>query len=221
LNMPVMDGFEFARRFKADPTTAGCPLILLTSTSQRGQAAEAGQAGFAGFLVKPVREAQLLALVQIVLGQIHADPTPAPKPVVTGRDLAEAASQARTRVLLAEDNPVNQKVAVLMLQGMGCRVDIVSDGREAVAAMGRAQYDVVFMDCQMPNLDGFDATAEIRSLETPGRRVPIIAMTANAMEGDREKCLAAGMDDYVAKPVRRDVLEKTIRRWIPVRPATV
>jgi CheY-like chemotaxis protein len=222
LNMPGMDGLEFARRFKADPEIADCPVILLTSTAWRGQAAEAEKAGFAGFLVKPVREAQLLALVQTVLGQIHADPTSAHKPLVTGRDLADAAAQDRTRVLVAEDNPVNQKVAVLMLQGMGCRVDVVSDGREAVTAIGRARYDVVFMDCQMPNLDGFAATAQIRSMEKPDQRVPIVAMTANAMEGDRENCLAAGMDDYIAKPVRRDALEKTIRRWIPqpVRPAT-
>jgi PAS domain S-box-containing protein len=213
LVMPGMDGFEFARQVKADSSISGCRLVLLTSTSQRGQAAEAEQAGFSGFLVKPVREAQLLACVQSVLAPestvTHA------RPLVTGRQLSEAAAQERTRVLLAEDNLVNQKVAVLMLEGLGCRVDVVGDGREAVAALARATYDIVFMDCQMPDLDGFGATAEIRRAERPDERVPIVAMTANAMEGDRDKCLTAGMDDYVAKPVKREQLEQVLRRWAP------
>ena len=213
LVMPGLDGFEFARRVKSNPALAACHLILLTSTSQRGQAAEAKAAGFAGFLVKPIREAQLLACVQSVLGFGAAEGSVTEPPLVTGRQLAEAAAQARIRVLVAEDNPVNQKVAVLMLEGMGCRVDVVADGRDAVAAVRRTAYDVVLMDCQMPNLDGFQATAEIRRLEQPGQRVPIVAMTANAMEGDRERCLASGMDDYVAKPVRRGQLEQTILRW--------
>jgi CheY-like chemotaxis protein len=122
-------------------------------------------------------------------------------------------------VLVAEDNPVNQKVAVLMLQRLGCRVDVVPDGREAVAALRGNTYDLVLMDCQMPNLDGFQATQEIRRFEQAGHdgqsgpRVPIVAMTANALEGDRERCLASGMDDYLAKPVKHDQLEQTIERW--------
>jgi CheY-like chemotaxis protein len=211
--MPGMDGFEFARRVKADAAISSCRLVLLTSTSQRGQAAEAEEAGFAGFLVKPVREAQLLACVQSVLAP-DAAATRA-RPLVTGRRLSEAAAHARTRVLLADDNRVNQKVAVLMLEGLGCRVDVVADGAQAVAALTKGTYDIVFMDCLMPTLDGFEATAAIRRAERPGERVPIVAMTASAMEGDRERCLASGMDDYVAKPVRRDQLDQVLRRWAP------
>ena len=117
-------------------------------------------------------------------------------------------------ILLAEDNLVNQKVATKMLQGLGCRVDVASDGATACAAIEEGSYDVVLMDCQMPILDGYGATAEIRKGENHGKRhLPVIAMTANAMEGDREKCLAAGMDDYISKPVRRDVLVDVLRRW--------
>ncbi|MHC4380091.1 MAG: response regulator, partial [Planctomycetota bacterium] len=117
-------------------------------------------------------------------------------------------------ILLAEDNLVNQKVATKMLQGLGCKVDVASDGATACASIDQGAYDVVLMDCQMPVLDGYGATAEIRRSEAGGcRHLPVIAMTANAMDGDREKCLAAGMDDYVSKPVRRDVLEDILRRW--------
>jgi PAS domain S-box-containing protein len=211
LMMPGMDGFEFARQVKADPALAGCQLLLLTSAAQRDQAAAAERAGFAARLVKPVREAEVLSCVQAVLGLRPAQP--AETPIVTTRQLVEAAAGNQVRVLVAEDNPVNQKVAVLMLERLGCRVDVVPDGREAVAAIGRATYDLVLMDCQMPNLDGFQATAEIRRLDPAVARVPIVAMTANALEGDREKCLTAGMDDYLAKPVKRDHLEEVIRRW--------
>jgi len=216
LLMPGMDGLDFARRVKSDPALAACPLILLTSTAQRGQADTAQQAGFAAYLTKPLRASQLLACVQAVLatGAVvrsrHA-------PIVTRHRLAEAEERARTRVLLAEDNPVNQKVAVLMLKKMGCRVDVVANGRAAVEALARLPYELVLMDCQMPELDGFQATVEIRRQTGPGRSIPIIAMTANAMEGDRERCLDAGMDDYIAKPVRQEQLEATIRKWTPTR----
>jgi CheY-like chemotaxis protein len=118
-------------------------------------------------------------------------------------------------VLVAEDNPVNQRVAVRMLARLGLGADVASDGREAVQSFGRQPYALVLMDCQMPELDGFQATARIRASEGPGQRTPIIAMTASAMRGDRERCLAAGMDDYIAKPVRIDDLRMAVERWLP------
>jgi CheY-like chemotaxis protein len=118
-------------------------------------------------------------------------------------------------VLVAEDNPVNQRVAVRMLERLGLQADVAKDGLAAIRCLARRSYDLVLMDCQMPELDGFEATAEIRATEAPGQRTTIIAMTASAMHGDRERCLAAGMDDYVAKPVRIDELRVVLERWLP------
>ena len=215
LLMPGMDGWEFARQVKADAALAGCPLILLTSTTQVGHATLAQQAGFAGYLTKPIREPQLLACVQSVLAYGRMFPEMPASPIVTEHHVHGGPERGRTRVLVAEDNQVNQKVAVLMLEKLGCRVDVVANGQEAVDAIERLPYDVVFMDCQMPELDGLQATAEIRRRQTAGRHTPVIAMTANAMQEDRERCLAAGMDDYLPKPVTRDQLETVLRRWVP------
>jgi CheY-like chemotaxis protein len=122
----------------------------------------------------------------------------------------------RLRVLVAEDNPVNQRVAVRMLERLGLGADVAADGREAVQSYARQPYAAILMDCQMPELDGFEATARIRAREEPGRHVPIIAMTASAMRGDRERCLAAGMDDYVSKPVTVESLRAVLERWLPI-----
>ena len=118
-------------------------------------------------------------------------------------------------MLVAEDNPVNQRVAVRLLEHLGIRADVASDGNEVLESLRRQSYALVLMDCQMPELDGFEATARIRAGETADGRIPIIAMTASAMQGDRERCLAAGMDDYVSKPVRIDDLRTVIERWLP------
>ncbi|WHZ23366.1 MAG: hypothetical protein OJF47_002478 [Nitrospira sp.] len=167
-------------------------------------------------------------------------------PLMTRRTPVEAQPSPTTRLLLAEDNPVNQKVAIKMLEKLGYRVDVAGNGQEAVAAHERSPYPLIFMDCQMPEMDGFVATRLIRQREqAPAhdesegptslstihnstfriphsrRRVPIIAMTANAMQGDRERCLAAGMDDYVAKPIRLKDLQAIIETWLLRRPKAV
>jgi two-component system sensor histidine kinase/response regulator len=124
-------------------------------------------------------------------------------------------ADATIRVLVAEDNPVNQRVAVRMLERLGLRADVAADGHEALGRLGTTSYALILMDCQMPELDGYEVTARIRAREEPGHRTPIIAMTAAAMQGDRERCLAAGMDDYISKPVRLNELRTTLERWLP------
>jgi CheY-like chemotaxis protein len=142
-------------------------------------------------------------------------PDPPAAEQVSVRPLPVRRNGPNPRVLVAEDNPVNQRVAARLLEHLGIRADVVSDGYEAIQSLARQSYALVLMDCQMPELDGFEATARIRSGENGGARIPIIAMTASAMRGDRERCLAAGMDDYVSKPVRIEDLKTVVERWLP------
>jgi two-component system sensor histidine kinase/response regulator len=208
MKMPGMDGLALARVIRDDPSVADVKIVLLTSFGQAGHAQEAVRAGVAGYLTKPVDETDLHdCLVEVLLGEGTE-----PRPLVTRHSLQEARPAAVSRVLVAEDNEVNQKVAVRILEKFGCRVDVADNGEEAVAACERTSYAAVFMDGQMPVLDGFEATARIREREGGGRRTPIIAMTASAMQGDRERCLAAGMDDYVTKPVSPEALEAVLQR---------
>ena len=207
MHMPEMDGHGLARCIAADERFADVPLILLSSV---GALADARQKGFAEALAKPVRQVTLLRSILSALGS-----TDAQRPVESAP--AFHALSERLRVLLAEDNRVNRMVAINMLQRFGCDVDAAETGREAVEAVAANEYDLVLMDLQMPEMDGFEATAEIRQRELPGNRLPIIAMTAHAMTGDQERCLAAGMDDYVAKPVTREALVAKLERWIVER----
>lgn len=216
MQIPDMDGMVLANTIKADPTLASTRLIMLSSWGQRGHGQEARHARIAAYLTKPVRQSHLYDSIMTVMSMPQAVTPPA---LVTRHTLEEARSAQRTRVLLAEDNIVNQKVAVRMLEKLGCRVDTVANGREAVAALNSASYAMVFMDCQMPEMDGYEATAIIRHCEQiTGAHVPIIAMTANAMPGDRESCLQAGMDAYVSKPVTTEELAEILRQW--TRPAS-
>jgi len=210
--MPDMDGVTLAGVIKSDPGLAKVPLVLLTSVSYRGCAGEAAHAGFNAFLLKPIRQSQLYDCIGTVMGMA---PEPSPSRLATRHTLKEAQAQVRARVLIAEDNVVNQKVAVRMLEKLGCRVDVVTNGLEVVEATARIAYQCIFMDCQMPEMDGYEATRVIRRREAHTRaHIPIIAMTANAMESDREQCLAAGMDDYVSKPVKPQELATTLQRWV-------
>jgi signal transduction histidine kinase/DNA-binding response OmpR family regulator len=213
LQMPGMDGLELARAITADPLLRSLRLVLLSSIGQRGEGAEAQHMGFAAYLTKPIRQSQLYDCLTTIMGT----PAEAPAmPLVTRHSLAETQAQVRARVLVAEDNVVNQKVAVRMLEKLGCHVDVVANGREAIEVLARIAYDLVYLDCQMPEMDGFAATAAIRAHEVQlGGHIPIIAMTANAMQGDREHFLAVGMDDYVCKPVRSEELATILHKWLP------
>ena len=213
LHMPVMDGFELASAIKAEAQIAATRLVLMPTFGQRGDGQLAREIGIAAYLTKPVRQSQLFdCLATVMADSGAASPAPGQHRLITKHTLNEARPARRCRILLAEDNLVNQKVAVRQLEKLGYRADIAANGLEALEAVSRISYDVVLMDCQMPEMDGFEATASIRRREGTGRYTHIIAMTANALEGDREKCLAAGMDDYLCKPMKIEELQQALMR---------
>ena len=229
MQMPRMDGLELARAITANRELAATRLVLLTSIGLRGQAEQAKQAGISAYLSKPVHRTHLydcLSLIVDLPAKSATDPleggtSSRPHDVlVTRHMLREAAGAARARILVAEDNTVNQKVAVCQLEKLGYRADVVATGLEAVEAVSRVSYALVLMDWQMPEMDGVEATAIIRKREEEqaSRRLPIIAMTANTMQGDRKKCLEAGMDDYIPKPVKLEHLKAVLAQWLSGQP---
>jgi PAS domain S-box-containing protein len=207
--MPGMDGAELGRKIKESPDLRETRLIMLTSIAGQGDRARLNELGFAGYLTKPLRQAQLRECLAVVLGR--AEPSAA---IMPHQDLADGPSGLNKRggrILLAEDNAINQLVAIKILKKMGYRADAVADGQEAIKALENIPYDLVLMDCQMPEMDGFEATRAIRKMKI---KIPIIALTASAMKGDRELCLAAGMNDYLSKPVRSADLAAVLERWL-------
>jgi CheY-like chemotaxis protein len=219
--MPDMDGLQLGRAIQRDPRLHGTRLILLTSVGNLEDPAVTQEAGFVARLMKPVkptylREVVLAALAsRTAVSALPGEPrAPWPSAPAEARTEAPAAADG-PRLLLAEDNAVNQKVAQLTLRRLGHRVGVVGSGGEVLEALERARYDLILMDCQMPGMDGYAATRAIRSRESGAQRIPIVAMTANAMPGDRERCLAAGMDDYITKPVRIEELSEVLRTWLP------
>ncbi|MEI6127140.1 MAG: response regulator, partial [Pseudomonadota bacterium] len=210
--MPGMDGAELGRRIKESPEI-DTQMIMLTSLGARGDARRLEEIGFSGYLIKPVRQEHLRDCLSLVLG--HAQTTKKKDASLVTRHTVSEAHKSRIRILLAEDNVTNQIVAVEILKKLGYRADAVANGREAVKALQSIPYDLVLMDCQMPEMDGFEATKEIRKNENKLRSIPIIAMTANAMQGDRERCLEAGMNDYLSKPVNPMDLAGMLERWLP------
>ena len=211
MKMSGMNGLELGQRIKADMELARIPLVMATSTLYKGEAVEAKKAGFAAYLIKPIRKADLQ---QCLLNALipNAGLTGATNP---GNSDAQPTTLV-ARILLAEDNVVNQEVAMYMLRDFGCSVDIAGNGKKALQALAHNTYDLVLMDCMMPEMDGYEATAEIRRRQNAGQLpfFPIIALTANAVEGDREKCLIAGMDDYLAKPFKAEALMRVIKSWV-------
>jgi signal transduction histidine kinase/CheY-like chemotaxis protein len=209
-NMPGMDGFQVAERIRARPSLAGATILMLTSRDRTGDASRCHHLGIAHYLVKPLGQRELLAAMLDALG---ATSLQAP---VMAMPVAAATSVSSLHVLLAEDNRVNQAVAAGLLKRDGHLVTIVENGVAAVAALTTTRFDAVLMDVQMPEMGGFEATAAIRARESiTGERVRIIAMTAHAMEGDRERCLDAGMDDYVSKPIRQSDLRRAMNAVSP------
>lgn len=217
LQLSDMQGMELARIIKDNPALASIRLIILDALGRRLPEQVARDAGIAACLTKPIRQSQLYdSIVMAIKPSAAAKSTT--RPTQHHIDGQQEQATATTRVLLAEDNVVNQRVAMRMLEKLGCHVDTVSNGCEALESLTHTTYDLVFMDCQMPKMDGYDTTAAIRAREaTTDRHVPIIALTANVMQGDRERCLEAGMDDYVSKPVTSENLRTMLFKWTRTR----
>jgi CheY-like chemotaxis protein len=215
--MPGMDGMDLGKRIKGDPDLMKTSLILMTSVGQRGDAAELKRIGFSGYLIKPFRKSQLRKCLEMVLGRT-ADKRHRYAGELVTRHVIKESLKKQVRILVVEDNSTNRVVALTILNKLGFKADSVDDGQEAIERIQQYPYDLILMDCQMPEMDGYEATRHIRNQQTDVTRstVPIIAMTAHAMDGDREKCLKAGMDDFLVKPIKPDELAKMLNRWLSI-----
>jgi signal transduction histidine kinase/CheY-like chemotaxis protein/HPt (histidine-containing phosphotransfer) domain-containing protein len=215
LHMPEMDGFELAQAIKANARFAPLPLVMLSSVSVSSDHPPRRAAPIDYYLTKPVRQSDLYDALSTAMSLRKTTERAAPQPPVPAPVLP---ADLRGRVLVAEDNAVNQQVAAAMLESLGVAYSLAENGLVALDRVSHEPFDLVLMDCQMPEMDGFAATAQIRSLQRDGllrRNLPVVALTANAVEGDRERCIAAGMDDYLSKPFTREQLAATLLRWLP------
>jgi two-component system, sensor histidine kinase and response regulator len=220
-HMPGMDGEALGRAIKADPELRETALVLLTATAGWGNATQWLAAGFSAVLAKPVRQAQLRRALDVASGSpegllsLDAMLRPgSPAEPLAALPLQPGNGMRRARVLVAEDNVVNQRVVTVMLEKLGCAVDLATNGKQAVEMVAAVPYEVVFMDCQMPEMDGLEATAEIRRRQGGGCHTPIIALTASARKDDQDRCLAAGMDGYMSKPLKSSDLRDALVRWL-------
>jgi signal transduction histidine kinase/CheY-like chemotaxis protein/HAMP domain-containing protein len=220
MNMPKMDGFELIQRIRQRKDWSAATIMMLTSAGHRGDAARCQELGVAAYLLKPIRQSELREAIARVLG---AREQKGAIPLITRYSLHDAREPSSSlRVLLAEDNPVNQRLASRLLEKRGHSVVVAANGLEALEALEKASFDLVFMDVQMPVMDGFEATAAIRKKEGPGGiRLPVVALTAHAMKGDQEKCLAGGMDGYLTKPIRPQELDEILRSYLERREGTL
>jgi PAS domain S-box-containing protein len=232
--MPEMDGEMLGQAIKADPLLHDIPLVMLSSLGRESDIRDRlRKIGFAAYLVKPARQSELLSTL-IAVWEAHCSHRPADlikrDPFEIRQPIPEASEAtgpgapgeirrpfAGARVLLAEDNITNQIVGAMMLRNLGCEVDVADNGRQALQKIDRFSYDLIFMDCEMPEMDGFDATAKIRHREDEKSLLPIIAVTAQAMQGDRERCLLAGMSDYLSKPLKQEDFFQALESWLPGR----
>jgi CheY-like chemotaxis protein len=210
--MPDMDGFTLAEEIRKNPDLVGAAIMMLTSAGHLGDAGRCRELGISAYLVKPIRQAELLAGICLVLKQTSDREAAQPVPPLVTRHTLQA-DRRRLHILLAEDNVVNQTLAMRLLEKRGYKVTLAENGSIALEAFQKESFDAILMDVQMPELDGFQATAAIRLKElSTGGHVPIIAMTAHAMKGDQDRCLAAGMDGYISKPIRTSELFATIAK---------
>jgi two-component system sensor histidine kinase/response regulator len=213
MHMPKMDGFGLVERLKGELAPCNSTIMMLTSGGQRGDAQRCHALGIAAYLLKPVRQSELReAMIRVLSSRQLKEPTP----MITRSSLREGAAGRKTlKILLAEDNLVNQKLASRLLEKRNHSVAVVLNGREALAALEKNHFDLVLMDMQMPEMDGFEATTILREREkSTGRHQPVIAMTALAMNGDRERCMAVGMDGYLSKPIRPQELDEVLDSFV-------
>jgi CheY-like chemotaxis protein len=212
VHMPEMDGFELIERVRSRPELSTAMILMLTSAGHRGVAERCRELGVAAYLLKPIRQSELREAIARVLG---AREQAGAIPLVTRYSLQDARDpETVLRVLVAEDNPVNQRLAVRLLEKRGHRVVLAGNGREALEALAKDSFDLVFMDVQMPEMDGIEATGGIRKREMgTDRHQIVIALTAHAMKGDRDRCLAGGMDDYLSKPIRPQELDAMLEKY--------
>ena len=218
MQMPEMDGATLGTKIKQNPDLKNTALIMMTSIGKRGDTKRLEKIGFAAYLQKPVKLSQLYDCLAVVAGIQQGADRNGPIPIITRHALVEN-QKLRVRILLAEDNIINQKVALNILKKLGYTADAVANGKEATKAMEIVPYNIVLMDCQMPEMDGYEATGEIRNPKSKviDHKVIVVAMTANAMKGDREKCLESGMNDYLSKPVKPQALSDMIEKWAAVK----
>jgi signal transduction histidine kinase/CheY-like chemotaxis protein len=217
--LPESGGEALGRAIKSDPILNAVPMVLFTSPARLSDAVRAREIGFDVFATKPIKPSQLYNVLRTVFGKGVDSISETDGKDLVARPSAAKQRESKVRILLAEDNSTNQKLALYIISKLGFRADAVGDGQEAVEAVKQIPYDLILMDVQMPVMDGYDATRTIRQLPISHRNLPIIAMTANAMKGDREKCLHAGMDDYLAKPINPQQLMEKIEAWIGRRTA--
>jgi two-component system sensor histidine kinase/response regulator len=210
--MPKMDGFELVERIRERPVLSTATIMMLTSAGHRGDAARCQELGVSAYLLKPIRQAELREAVARALG---ARAQHSAIPLITRFSLHDASAPSGSlRILLAEDNPVNQLLTTRLLEKRGHTVVVAGNGREALAACESESFDLILMDVQMPGMNGLEATAAIRTREKGGvKHLAIVALRAHAMKGDREKCLAAGMDGYLSKPIRTQELDAMLEKY--------
>ncbi|NJL43384.1 MAG: response regulator [Pseudanabaena sp. SU_2_4] len=211
--MPDLDGEMLGGRIRADDRLKHTKLVMMTSIQQRGAIERMQELGFSAYLVKPVKQSRLMDCLMEVLSSQGTHIVTEYQRRSVARLSPPKTIASKLKILLAEDSVINQKVAINQLRNLGYEADIAANGKEVLEAIARVRYDLILIDCQMPELDGYDTTRQIRQLDNPNCDIAIVAMTANAMKEDRAKCLNAGMDDYLSKPIRKEDLAAKLTEW--------